>query len=60
MKKPWETPELIVLFRGRPEESVLTHCKHKASPPVAPGAHHDDCNTNPASCTACQSNRNAS
>jgi hypothetical protein len=60
MKKPWKTPELVILFRGRPEESVLVHCKHKNNPPVAPGSYHDDCNTNPASCSACQSNRNSS
>ena len=26
-KKVWETPQLIILARGEPEESVLTHCK---------------------------------
>jgi hypothetical protein len=26
-KKPWQTPELIVLVRSRPEESVLVNCK---------------------------------
>ncbi len=26
-KKTWEKPQLIVLARGTPEESVLTHCK---------------------------------
>lgn len=25
--KAWETPQLIILARGTPEESVLTHCK---------------------------------
>ena len=60
MKKPWKTPELVILFRGRPEESVLIHCKHKNNPPVAPATYHDDCNTNPASCSACHSNRSAS
>jgi hypothetical protein len=25
--KPWKKPELIVLVRGNPEESVLTSCK---------------------------------
>lgn len=25
--KSWETPQLIILARGTPEESVLTHCK---------------------------------
>lgn len=26
-KKPWHQPELIVLMRGTPEESVLLGCK---------------------------------
>lgn len=26
-KKPWIKPQLIILGRGEPEESVLTHCK---------------------------------
>jgi len=26
-KKKWETPKLICLYRGRPEEAVLTGCK---------------------------------
>ncbi len=26
-KIQWTTPQLIVLARGTPEESVLTHCK---------------------------------
>lgn len=26
-KKTWETPQLIILARGTPEESVLTNCK---------------------------------
>jgi len=26
-KKKWETPKLICLYRGRPEEAVLTNCK---------------------------------
>ena len=25
--KTWETPKLIVLVRGRPEEAILTNCK---------------------------------
>jgi hypothetical protein len=27
VKRPWRTPELMVLVRSRPEESVLTACK---------------------------------
>lgn len=26
-KKKWEKPELIVLFRGKPEQAVLAACK---------------------------------
>ena len=29
-KKKWETPQLIVLGKGTPEENVLKHCKHVA------------------------------
>jgi hypothetical protein len=27
-KKEWQTPELIVLVRSKPEEAVLTACKN--------------------------------
>jgi hypothetical protein len=59
MKKVWNKPELVVLFRGKPEESVLCHCKHKNTPPVSPAGQHDDCNWWP-SCGACQDNANRS
>ncbi len=26
-KKKWETPKLVCLYRGRPEEAVLAACK---------------------------------
>ena len=26
-QKSWQTPQLIILARGTPEESVLLHCK---------------------------------
>ncbi len=26
-KKKWETPKLVCLYRGRPEEAVLLGCK---------------------------------
>ena len=26
--KQWQTPELIILLRGKPEEAVLITCKH--------------------------------
>jgi hypothetical protein len=28
MKKIWKKPNLVVLIRSRPEESVLDHCKY--------------------------------
>jgi hypothetical protein len=31
MKKIWQKPKLIVLVRGRPEESVLAGCKMKGT-----------------------------
>ncbi len=55
-KKKWATPELVILFRGRPEESLLTHCKHGKNPAVAPYVYHGDCCTNPTCCYACQCN----
>ncbi len=27
-KKKWETPKLICLYRGRPDETVLVQCKN--------------------------------
>lgn len=30
-KKKWESPKLICLYRGRPEEAVLSNCKTSAS-----------------------------
>ena len=61
MKKVWNKPELVVLYRGKPEESVLTHCKHKTIPSVSPAGNHDDCNSKGVtSCGACDSNKAAS
>lgn len=36
-KKTWETPQLIVLGRGRPEESVLTEVNCKITGRIGPG-----------------------
>ena len=60
MKKPWQTPELVVLFKGRPEETLLCHCKYKSVPPVAPYNHKDSCYQNPMCCSACSSTKYAS
>jgi len=34
-KPGWETPHLVVLERSRPEEAVLTSCKHPSMPVVS-------------------------
>ena len=60
MKKEWQKPKLIILYRGRPDEAVLTHCKHKNVPPVNPASYHDDCNGSTSNCGACSSNKSAS
>ena len=60
MKKQWQTPELVVLFKGRPEETLLCHCKHTTAPPVSPYNHKDNCTSNPLCCQACSDVRYAS
>ncbi len=48
-KKTWETPKLIVLVRGRPEELVLKGCKHPATP-SGPGGIAEFCKPNNQIC----------
>ena len=36
-KRPWEKPQLIVLYRARPEEYVLVACKGPGNTPAGPG-----------------------
>jgi len=36
MKKKWKKPKLLVLARGRPEESVLGYCKIENRPWFGP------------------------
>jgi hypothetical protein len=57
MKKHWRTPELVILFKGRPEEGLLCHCKHMTAPPVAPYNHKNNCTSNPLCCQACSDTR---
>jgi hypothetical protein len=55
-RMPWATPQLIVLSRGTPEESVLTHCKFIGAPPTggADTRTQDGCNdVDAANCGAC-------
>jgi hypothetical protein len=37
MKKVWKKPQLIVLYRARPEENVLAICKGVSNSPAGPG-----------------------
>lgn len=39
MKRKWKRPELVVLVRSRPEESVLDHCKIGPNPSTPTGYH---------------------
>lgn len=55
MKKAWRTPELVILFRGRPEEAILCNCKHKTMAPVSPQTFQNGCNI-PPYCASCQGN----
>ncbi len=55
MKKMWEKPELIVLLKNRPDESVLTGCKTQSSG-ITPGTNAQMCGTTADNkCNACQS-----
>ena len=40
-KKPWTRPQLIVLGRGRPEESVLDKCRNFS--PIGRGPNTPNC-----------------
>ncbi len=48
-KKKWETPKLICLYRGRPEEAVLAFCKLAAGGGTGPNSR---CLTSPSCSTA--------
>jgi flavin reductase (DIM6/NTAB) family NADH-FMN oxidoreductase RutF len=60
MKKAWRTPELIILFRGKPEEAVLCTCKHANTAAVSPYNFVNSCSMSPTCCSACSSNTSAS
>ncbi|MBW6465120.1 MAG: hypothetical protein K0B06_01290 [Brevefilum sp.] len=59
--QPWEKPQLIIMAKGEPEESVLTHCKtmNPNRPQTGPTdlVYQDTCAGGPDydSCTNCQS-----
>ena len=43
MKKEWTKPKLVSLYRGRPEESVLSSCKTSATGVPGPDGLGYDC-----------------
>jgi hypothetical protein len=51
-KKPWQTPELIVLVRSRPEEAVLAGCKMSTSPNHGCGGGTGSCKVASANSTS--------
>ena len=51
MRKTWQKPKLIVLFRGRPEEQVLGACKAVAGSGLETAL--QDCLENAVNCVAC-------
>lgn len=56
-KKTWTTPKLVVIGRGKPEESVLAGCKSHAQPyGTLATATKTNCNKLDGSCGSCQSN----
>lgn len=63
-RKNWETPQLIILARGMPEENVLEHCKTKNPNQPATGmltSQQDTCAAGDGftNCSNCQSRANS-
>lgn len=54
LKKSWETPQLIILARGTPQETVLEHCKQQSIITNGKEANDQGCGWNGNSCAACQ------
>jgi hypothetical protein len=52
-KKEWSEPELIVLVRNKPEESVLATCKLSSGGGTGPVGYNIACKGYDASCTQC-------
>jgi hypothetical protein len=60
MKKMWNTPQLVVLVSGKPEEAVLTACKSSQAQGGAPLLNQSVCTRSPGGsslavpCYACE------
>ena len=59
LKKKWLKPELVILFRGKPEECVLEVCRFQAAPLGTGGVQtalgHGCQASKEGSCQACRS-----
>ncbi len=53
-KKPWETPQLVVLVHSKPEEAVLTACKMDGDFSGTPLALAPGCDVQVGECLSCE------
>ena len=54
-KEKWQSPELIVLVRSKPEEAILSGCKHGGQPPGgSPNDQAMACYIGAAACALCE------
>jgi hypothetical protein len=51
-KKVWHTPQLVVLVKGKPEETLLCHCK-KSTVSNGPNYKNSSCKSGYSSCYSC-------
>jgi len=57
MKKYWEKPSLVILFRGDPQEAVLLGCKttHEGTTaPSGPASAWSGCSAPAGGCVGCE------
>jgi hypothetical protein len=52
-RRAWSKPELIVLVRGKPEESVLAACKNRDTQPSAVNEYVGCASSDATYCYAC-------
>ena len=51
-KKTWTRPQLVVLERGRPEESVLAACRYDVAQVIGPGGNKCKAETGSGNCNS--------
>jgi len=51
-KKTWATPQLVVLIKGKPEETLLCHCK-KSTASNGPNYRNYSCKVHYGYCCSC-------